>query len=178
MSPKSRSLVEHFTKPWAGQSAGAVRLKGCFVVGRRMHGRRLHLPVEACLVWSHSCRAKLVARTGCGAVLRDVASVLHPTDHLEMCDRCAAADGERFIVYRFFGADDALLYVGYSADFPARLKSHRVGQKPSPWFPLVARWTLVSFPTSEAALDYETAAIQSEHPIYNVRHNDALLAAT
>lgn len=171
------SLVEWCNRPSRRQISGAVRLKGCFVVGRRNHGHRLHLPIESCLVWLDGNRAKLASRVACGQVLTDCTSLLHADDRHEMCDRCVAADGRQFIVYRFFGSSDELLYVGYSADFPTRLRSHRVGRKPSLWFQRVTRWTLVSFTTSDAALAYEEQVIRSERPLHNVRHNDAVLLA-
>lgn len=73
----------------------------------------------------------------------------------------------RNVVYRFFDEDDALMYVGLSSNFPARLASHRTQ---SWWAPRITRIRLQVFPTASAAADAEVAAIRSERPRFNLRH--------
>lgn len=71
-------------------------------------------------------------------------------------------------VYRMFDADDRLLYVGVTCNTEQRWARHR---ESSAWWPLVARKTLTVFPNRRAALDAESAAIQSEAPEHNVTGN-------
>lgn len=68
------------------------------------------------------------------------------------------------VLYRFYAADGALLYVGISADFPRRVAGHRR----KPWWRERARTTIEVHPTRRAALDAERAAIVTENPRYNI----------
>jgi predicted GIY-YIG superfamily endonuclease len=67
-------------------------------------------------------------------------------------------------VYRCFDSANRLLYVGYSADPPARLRTH---SKSATWWPLVDYRTLEWFPTTAEAAHAEHQAILIECPIYN-----------
>lgn len=70
-------------------------------------------------------------------------------------------------LYRFFGHDGSLLYVGISERLGARFKEHR---REKPWHE-VATIRLESFATRKEAKDAERMAIQEEHPAWNVVHN-------
>ena len=71
-------------------------------------------------------------------------------------------------LYRFYDADDVLLYVGISERGPERWKAHRKGK---PWWTDVARTTTEHYDTRQQALDAERAAIIAEKPLHNVVHN-------
>lgn len=71
-------------------------------------------------------------------------------------------------LYRHFAGDGSLLYVGIALSWPARTKSH---VRQSRWFDQVAKVEIERFPTREAALEAERAAIKSERPTFNVVHN-------
>lgn len=71
-------------------------------------------------------------------------------------------------LYRFYDADGVLLYVGISKHWPERLTQHR---RDKVWWTEVARIDLEPFPTREAVLEAERAAIIAERPRYNVIHN-------
>lgn len=76
-------------------------------------------------------------------------------------------------LYRFFDRTDAVLYIGITLDFPVRMTSHR---REKPWWTLVEHITIEHFDTREEALAAETEAIRTEKPLYNVTHNELVLA--
>ncbi|MFG3702407.1 hypothetical protein ACGF5C_31670 [Micromonospora sp. NPDC047620] len=71
-------------------------------------------------------------------------------------------------LYRFFGEDGALLYVGITATLPARLVKHRDDK---PWWNEVARITVTHHADRESVLAAELDAIKAECPRYNIQHN-------
>lgn len=71
----------------------------------------------------------------------------------------------RSAVYRFYDADDNLLYIGSSKQLDVRYKDHA---KKKPWWPDVHRKTETWYPTRERAYAAERGAIQTERPKYNV----------
>jgi predicted GIY-YIG superfamily endonuclease len=68
-------------------------------------------------------------------------------------------------LYRFFSADDALLYVGITGELKARFAQHSTSK---PWWPEVARKMISWYPTRDDAAMAETAAIRDEQPVHNV----------
>ncbi len=68
-------------------------------------------------------------------------------------------------LYRLYGADDTLLYVGITADVDQRFTAHRYT---APWWNEVTRWTVEWHNTRKIALSAESAAINDEAPIHNV----------
>lgn len=75
---------------------------------------------------------------------------------------------ESTTLYRFFDAQDRLLYIGIAGNPGRRFHQHA---QEKPWWPQVTRSTMEHHPTREAALVAEKAAIQTEHPLWNVVHN-------
>lgn len=73
-------------------------------------------------------------------------------------------------LYRLFGDDDVLLYIGVAKTFGVRWHQHTQSQ---PWWPEVRRQTIDWHPSRAAAEDAERAAIKAERPKYNVVHNSA-----
>lgn len=71
-------------------------------------------------------------------------------------------------VYRFYDAQDRLLYIGVSMNLLARWKAH---DRQKDWWRQVVRATIEHFDTREAALEAEETAIRTEKPLYNVTHN-------
>lgn len=67
-------------------------------------------------------------------------------------------------LYRMYDADGILLYVGISLSFPARFATHK---SEKPWASEVANMTVEQYPTRQAALDAEAAAIIAENPVHN-----------
>lgn len=72
-------------------------------------------------------------------------------------------------LYRYYDADDLLLYVGISDHLVTRTGSHI---KASSWMDFAARSTIERHPTRAVALTAEEAAIKAEHPLFNHQHND------
>lgn len=71
------------------------------------------------------------------------------------------------VVYRFFDAQGALLYVGVSENVKQRWVVHG---STKPWWPEVAEKTTEVFPSRDEALEAERAAIVAEKPKYNIVH--------
>jgi predicted GIY-YIG superfamily endonuclease len=72
---------------------------------------------------------------------------------------------ERATLYRLFDASGALLYVGISGRWATRLAQHATRQG---WWDEVAKVTREPFESREDALAAEAAAMEQEHPRYNV----------
>lgn len=83
------------------------------------------------------------------------------------------------VLYRFHDAADRLLYIGITADPPARFRSHGATKR---WWAEVAHVRLEHHTDRHALADAERAAILAERPRYNITHNrhrqfDAISAA-
>lgn len=76
---------------------------------------------------------------------------------------------ERYAVYRCYGDDGQLLYVGETGDLGTRLAAH--AQKL--WFTQVRGITLEWYADELDALNAERRAIHVEHPKYNVVHRSS-----
>lgn len=70
-------------------------------------------------------------------------------------------------LYRFYSPSDELLYVGITHRIESRFSDHK---RSKPW-EKVGRIAVEHHPTREAAIAAETAAIKSEGPKWNVKHN-------
>ena len=82
-----------------------------------------------------------------------------------ICERCELNRWP--VVYRCFGTDGQLLYIGSTVAQVQRLEVHRSS---TPWWSEVDRVTYEAFQTVTAARIAEHAAIRSESPIYNEVH--------
>ncbi|HMH94009.1 MAG TPA: hypothetical protein VK586_23385 [Streptosporangiaceae bacterium] len=80
-----------------------------------------------------------------------------------------AVSVERYAVYRCYGDDGQLLYVGETGELGTRLASH--AQKL--WFTQVRGITLEWYVDELDALNAERRAIHVEHPKYNVIHRNS-----
>lgn len=76
-------------------------------------------------------------------------------------------DAVRVAIYRFFDADDELLYVGISSDPALRWMQHRATK---PWASEVAMRVIEWLPSRLDALLAEVQAIRTEQPRYNGTH--------
>jgi predicted GIY-YIG superfamily endonuclease len=76
--------------------------------------------------------------------------------------------GSTYILYRFFSADEQLLYVGMTRN-PARRFEKHSGDKS--WWGEIARIEMQQFGTIEELRAAERAAIEAEHPVHNIRMN-------
>lgn len=70
-------------------------------------------------------------------------------------------------LYRLFAVDGTLLYIGITADLPARLRQH-AGDKD--WWHEVARHTATPCADRRAALAAESMSINRERPLYNTQY--------
>lgn len=75
---------------------------------------------------------------------------------------------KQHILYRHFGHDGELLYVGITADPGRRFQSHAAA---TPWWNQVIGITLEHFANRVELRQAEKAAIQSENPRYNKTHS-------
>ena len=71
-------------------------------------------------------------------------------------------------LYRHFGDDNKLLYVGISFNALVRLKSHR---HDSTWYDKVKSVVIEKYETREDALIAEKNAIENEKPLFNIVYN-------
>ena len=76
-------------------------------------------------------------------------------------------------LYRLFGDDDALLYIGIAKTFGKRWHQHAQVQ---PWWPEVRRQAIDWFPDRPSAESAEAPAIKAERPKYNIMHNPLRVA--
>ena len=81
---------------------------------------------------------------------------------------------DRTALYRIFGDADLLLYIGISKNFGTRWKQHA---KTQPWWDEHRRMTVEWRESRPEAEEAETAAIEAEHPQYNIIHNVATIRA-
>lgn len=72
-------------------------------------------------------------------------------------------------LYRYYDAQDRLLYVGITDGLAVRIASHI---KASSWMDFAARSTIERHPTRKAAADMEREAIEGERPLFNSVYND------
>lgn len=79
-----------------------------------------------------------------------------------------ALQNQPHALYRFFDRSDVLLYVGITADLPARIKNHSKGK---PWWTQIHNITVEHFDTRQDALDAERKSIREEKPLHNAQHN-------
>ncbi|WP_405888827.1 GntR family transcriptional regulator [Streptomyces sp. NBC_01136] len=81
---------------------------------------------------------------------------------------------ERTALYRLYGADDRLLYVGISNEPKERMKAHAADK---PWWGQVETRDFEWFETRERAAKAEVDAIRLEQPLHNHAHNTAAVLA-
>ena len=81
----------------------------------------------------------------------------------------------RTALYRHFGKDNVLLYVGISIAVASRLSQHR---KHSKWFDELTRVDIEWYASRPEALKAERTAIQNENPIFNKQWNRNNLPST
>jgi predicted GIY-YIG superfamily endonuclease len=70
-------------------------------------------------------------------------------------------------VYRFFDAQDQLLYIGITSDPPTRWAAHA---REKWWWSKVKRRETTWFPSRAIAHEAEVAAIRAEGPLHNGAH--------
>ena len=78
-----------------------------------------------------------------------------------------------FTLYRFYAADDTLLYVGLTVNPGKRMEKHAYGK---PWWAEVARIAMEQHGSIEALREAERDAIKTEKPRHNVRMNQGTKA--
>jgi hypothetical protein len=73
-------------------------------------------------------------------------------------------------LYRYFGEDGTLLYIGVSLSAVQRLAQHRIH---APWFDQIKRIELETFATRQQAEAAERAAIIKEMPLFNISFSNS-----
>lgn len=73
----------------------------------------------------------------------------------------------RTALYRFYDADEQLLYIGIAYDPNLRRHQH----SKAPWRDLVAKQVIEWHPTRDAAAEAERTAIAAELPLHNTQHH-------
>lgn len=81
----------------------------------------------------------------------------------------------RTALYRFYDADERLLYVGIANNPEQRWKAHA---RTADWWPQAARKSVEWFDSRPAAAAAETRAISAEAPTHNIVHNHERHART
>ncbi|WP_405536949.1 GntR family transcriptional regulator [Streptomyces antimycoticus] len=81
---------------------------------------------------------------------------------------------ERTALYRLYGADDRLLYVGITSEPKTRMKAHAADKS---WWTEVQTREVEWFGTRDEAAAAEVEAIRREQPLHNHIHNTAALLA-
>lgn len=89
---------------------------------------------------------------------------MRPQKHSTDCPPRADAPT---ILYRLYGADDALLYIGITGNKVQRFEGHRRNTR---WWKQVARKELTTFPDRASAVAAEEKAVLAEQPRYNVEY--------
>ena len=74
----------------------------------------------------------------------------------------------RTALYRMWGNEGQLLYVGISKSALSRLGQHLTEK---PWAADIVNVTIETYSTRELAAAAEVVAIKTEHPVHNVVHN-------
>lgn len=82
--------------------------------------------------------------------------------------RLKAIENSPHQLYRHFGENGELLYIGISLSVTTRLGQHRLT---SPWFEKISRIEVEHFSNRIDALNAEKKAIKSESPKFNIHHN-------
>lgn len=80
-------------------------------------------------------------------------------------NRARESEGELHTLYRFYGRDDELLYVGITCNPGNRLNSHR---RHKAWWRDVTRIALEQFESRVELATAELTAIRAEKPLHNI----------
>lgn len=97
-------------------------------------------------------------------ILAEARERYQATKHL----RPKPASDRPTILYRLYGADGALLYVGITYHFDVRLAQHRSRSR---WASLVDHWTTEEYADRRTAKSVETQAIGAEMPRFNLHES-------
>lgn len=109
-----------------------------------------------------------------GLALTLIGAVFHPWSsdasssfpHQGKVPAIATIDGPH-VVYRIYGANGALLYVGVSNDHERRLKEHA---RTKAWWPQASSVQVEHYPNRSEAMYREAAVIRFERPVFNIQH--------
>lgn len=105
------------------------------------------------------------------ARIRSVKPGLFGSQVVDVHDLCKATPSSFYpehevILYRFYDARGALLYVGVTGRLAERWTAHR---RTAPWWGQIAELVTEKYSSMESALSAERSAIRSELPRYNRR---------
>jgi hypothetical protein len=102
----------------------------------------------------------------CGVYLMTVDLRVEPSDDVDICDACLMGDTEFQVVYTWWDADGAPIYVGSTADLPTRTQTH---VRDSLWWTRDLTLTFEMHDSIEAARTAEAETIRALKPVNNVR---------
>ena len=162
--PLTMFVFQGFDAPFTdlGQRVVPVRCKSGLAVART--GSIAHQVTAVAAVFHHG-KAQYGARWRCLFGSADVILLADADSHGGVCKRClAAAAGPT--VYRCYGADGGLLYIGSTVNRGWRMTHHA---STTPWWPEVADVRYEDYPTIAMARAAERMAIITEHPSRNRR---------
>ncbi len=164
--PNVRCYLEGSRPQYAYPQVGEYKPKGNWIVARKT-GTKNHLVDRAMMLWDRDGQATTAVRAKCGYVFVQVGFTLDPVaaDYCDECLFCDGFGGGPYVVYRFWGHDESLLYVGYTSALLRRLAGH---VSASPWWPEVANARYVEFTDELSARRAERDAIEQELPKYNI----------
>ena len=148
--------------------------RGAFLIATRpIKSRRAHLATETVSLWKRGAFRRLIGVSSCGTVLSSAEIHVEVPDGIELCDDCVLVDYPAPVsVYRLYDSFGCVLYIGCTTNLLSRLRSHAAGQRPSRWWPEVARWTFELFDSLEEGLQAEARAIVAERPLHNTDLTD------
>lgn len=132
-------------------------------LARARHWGRLVHRVESMAAVIEDGRMRLAARWLCGRTGSPNVVVVPSAEPFgEMCATCEDRVSQP-AVYRFFGDDDELLYVGCTTQLNTRMRAHRART----WWYLVRRVEVCRYPDLDEAFAAEQQAIATEGPVFN-----------
>jgi len=73
-----------------------------------------------------------------------------------------------YFLYKIFGKDKQLLYVGFTNNISRRFSQH----KGKEWFKLMASFESIPFATEIECKEAEEDCIKQQNPIYNLQHTE------
>lgn len=171
--PNLQAAARRTQPPVPGIPVGHYKPIGIWAAGKK--SARCHRIAAAGIAWEPDGKARLGMYGHCGAFLSNVLIFTDIPDYYDFCEDCLLAGPDVHVVYRFYDMNGGLLYLGYSAQFHARLRSH---QTTSPWWSEVHSSRLAIYDNAPQALAMEAEGIREEQPQHNRQYKPRHVATT
>lgn len=127
-----------------------------------LHNGRVHIVREAAII-TDGAESRMAARWICGPGSANVRAAATDEVACEWCERLQHLPAG-IAVYRCFGYDGELLYIGSTVNLPARIRQHSSTAK---WWGDVLRIVAEPHNSVNAARYAESVAIAREAPLLN-----------